>query len=64
MSLVLEKKVTQAINLIKQNKGKSNSNFFNAYLLLIIDSLKKNDFDQAKIYLSIRLIMHNKIDLI
>jgi len=52
MSLVLEKKVTQAINLIKQNKGKSNSNFFNAYLLLIIDSLKKNDFDQAKIYLS------------
>jgi len=52
MSLVLEKKVTQAINLIKQNKGKSNSNFFNAYLLLIIDSLKKDDFDQAKIYLS------------
>ena len=52
MSLVLEKKVIQAINLIKQNKGKSNSNFFNAYLLLIIDSLKKNDFDQAKIYLS------------
>ena len=40
-SLVLENKVSQAINIVKNNKGKSNSNFFEAYTLLIIDSLKK-----------------------
>ena len=46
-SLVLENKVSQAINVIKNNKYKDNSNFFEAYLLLILDSLKKNDFDDA-----------------
>ena len=46
-SLVLENKVSQAINVIKNNKYKNNSNFFEAYLLLILDSLKKNDFDDA-----------------
>ncbi len=51
-SLVLEKKVSQAINLIKQNLGESNSNFFDAYLLLILDSLKKNNLNQADLYLS------------
>ncbi len=51
-SLVLENKVSKAINIIKQNIGKNNSNFFDAYLLLIIDSLKKNDLDQANVYLS------------
>ena len=51
-SLVLEKKVSQAINLIKRNIGKNKTNFFESYLLLIIDSLKKNDLDQADIYLS------------
>ena len=51
-SLVLENKVSQAINIIKQNIGKKNTNFFDAYLLLILDSLKKDDFDQAYIYLS------------
>ncbi len=52
LSLVLEKKIPQVINLIKQNIGKDNTNFFEAYLLLTLDSLKKNDFNQAKIYLS------------
>ncbi len=52
LSLVLEKKISQAINLIKQNIGKDNTNFFEAYLLLTLDSLKKNNFNQAKIYLS------------
>ena len=50
-SLVLENKVSQAINVIRNNKGKNNSNFFDAHLLLIIDSLKKNDFEKANIYL-------------
>ena len=50
-SLVLENKISQAINLVKENKDKKNSNFFDAYLLLIIDSLKKNDLDKAQNYL-------------
>ena len=40
-SLVLEKKVLQAINTIKQNSKSKNINFYDAYLLLIIDSIKK-----------------------
>ena len=51
-SLVLENKVSRAINLIKNNKNKSNSNFFDAYLLLILDSLKKNNFEKASIQLN------------
>ena len=51
-SLILENKIPQAINIIKNNINKSNIDFFEAYLLLIIDSLKKNDFDKAEKYLS------------
>ena len=51
-SLVLENKIFQAINTIKQNKGKKNTDFFDAYLLLLIDSLKNNDFDLAYVYIS------------
>ena len=51
-SLVLEKKISQAINIVKQNAGKNNSNFFDAYLLLIVDSLKKNELNKAYNYLS------------
>ena len=50
-SLVLENKVSQAINLIKRNKNRSNSNFFDANLLLILDRLKKNDLNKANILL-------------
>ena len=50
-SLVLENKVIQAINVVKINKFKNNSNFFDAYLLLVIDSLKNNNFEKANIYL-------------
>ena len=46
-SLVLENKISQAINIVKQNQGKKNSNFFDANLLMIIDSLKKNDLDKT-----------------
>ena len=45
-SLVLENKVTQAINVIKKNKDKNNINFFEAHLLLILDSLKKSNFNK------------------
>jgi len=51
-SLVLENKVSQAINIIKQNEDKGNTNFFNAYLLLFIDSLKKNNLNLAFNFLS------------
>ncbi len=50
-SLVLENKILQAINVVKNNKNKSNTNFFDAYLLLILDSLKKNDYKKASFYL-------------
>ncbi len=47
-SLVLENKISQAINLIKLNKDNDNANFFDAHILLVIDSLKRNNFDKAK----------------
>ena len=47
MSLVLEDKVVQAINIIKTNGKKSNSDFFEAYILLALDSLKKNNINKA-----------------
>ncbi len=46
-SLVLENKVSRAINVIKRNKENSNSNFFDAKLLLILHSLKKDDLVSA-----------------
>tara|TARA_B100000902_G_scaffold387333_1_gene431267 strand:- start:878 stop:2563 length:1686 start_codon:yes stop_codon:yes gene_type:complete len=52
MSLALENKVAQAINLIKLNRGKKNTDFFEAHVLLILDSLKKNNLDQANKLLS------------
>ena len=49
-SLVLDNKVSQAINIIKRNLNKKNSNFFDAHLLLIVDSLKRNDLKKASSY--------------
>ncbi len=51
-SLVLENKISQAINVIKVNKVSNKNNFFDAYLLLILDSLKKKDFKKASIYIN------------
>ena len=51
-SLVLENKVLQAIQIIKQNYENENIDFFDSYLLLIIDSLK-NELDIAYEYISI-----------
>ena len=46
MSLVLEDKVLQAINFIKANSKKNNSEFFEAYILLALDSLKRNNVNK------------------
>ena len=46
-SLVLENKINKAINLVKSNKERENTNFFDAYLLLVLDNLKKGDFKKA-----------------
>ena len=46
-SLVLENKVNKAINLVKNNKNRYNTNFFDAHLLLILAELKKGDFKKA-----------------
>ena len=51
-SLVLENKIAQAINVIKNRIAKDNSDFFSAYILLAVDSLKKNNFKQAEKYLT------------
>ncbi|WP_435089903.1 tetratricopeptide repeat protein [Candidatus Pelagibacter bacterium nBUS_30] len=50
-SLVLDNKVARAINVITDNSNNTNSDFFDAYILLIVDSLKKNNFIQAEKYL-------------
>jgi len=47
LTLVLEDKVSQAINFIKINSTKNNSQFFEAYILLALDSLKKNNINKA-----------------
>ena len=49
----MEDKISQAINVVKNNFGEDNANFFDAYLLLIFDSIKKENFKQADLYLKI-----------
>ncbi len=51
-SLVLDNKVPQAINALNNNLKKSNSDFYDAYIILTIDSLKKNNFKKADKFLS------------
>ena len=51
-SLVLEGKVNTAIKELKSNENRKNSDFFEAYLLLIIDSINKNDFKKTTKYLN------------
>ena len=50
-TLVLESKVQQATNEIKQNLTKDNSNFFEAHLILALDSLKKKNYKKSKKHL-------------
>ncbi|MDA7573391.1 hypothetical protein N8745_03915 [Candidatus Pelagibacter sp.] len=65
-SLVLEGKTQQAINEIKQNITVNNSNFFEAHLILAIDSLKKKKYKKSKEYLekSYAFINNDRISLI
>ena len=65
-SLVLDNKVPQAINVIKNNGNKDNADFYDAYLILIIDSLKKNNFDEADKYLTqtLKFQDQNRINLV
>ena len=52
-SLAHESNVAQAINVVKNSSNKNNADFFDAYLLLIIDGLKKNNLEQAEKYLNL-----------
>ena len=65
-SLVLEDKVAQAINVIKNSSNKDNSDFFESHILLIIDSLKKNDFKTADKYLkkTLKFKEQNRFNLV
>jgi len=65
-ALVLEGKVQQAISEIKQNLTADNSNFFEAHLLLAIESLKRKNYKKSREYLqsSYEFINNNKLSLI
>ena len=65
-SLVLDNKVPQAINVLNNNVNKSNSDFYDAYIILIIDSLKKNNFKKADEYLtqSLKFQDEDRINLV
>ncbi|MDA7577464.1 hypothetical protein N8700_05570, partial [Candidatus Pelagibacter sp.] len=51
-SLVLENKVAQAINVIKNRNKEYTTDFFDSYILLVVDNLKKNNFKKADKYLT------------
>jgi len=51
-SLVLNQNATRAIKEIKFSENKKNSNFFESYLLLILDSIKKKDYEKSNFYLN------------
>ena len=65
-SLVLDGKVKKAINQIKQSSTKNNSDFFQANLLLAIDSLKNKNFKKSKVYIdrSYEFINNDRLSLI
>jgi len=56
-TLVLENKIAKAINVVKNNLRGSDIDFFDAYLLLILDSFKNNNFDEVELYLEKALIL-------
>ena len=65
-SLVLEGEVQQAAIEIKRNSTKNNSNFFEAYLILSLESLKNKRFKESKDYLerSSKFINNDRFALI
>ena len=46
LTLSINGQIQKSINIIKQNKSKNNSDFFEAKLLLIIDNFKKKNFKE------------------
>jgi len=65
-TLVLEGKVHQVTSVIKQNLTEGNSNFFEAHLVLALDSLKKKDYKRSKEQLqkSYEFINNDRLSLI
>jgi len=65
-ALVLEGKVQQATNAIKQNLTENNSNFFEAHLVLAVDSLNRKNYKKSKEHLqrSYEFINNDKLSLI
>jgi tetratricopeptide (TPR) repeat protein len=65
-ALVLEGKVQHAISEIKQNLTEDNSNFFEAHLVLALDSLKRKNYKKSKEHLqkSYEFINNDKLSLI
>ena len=65
-SLVIEGKVPQAISEVKQNLTENNSNFFEAHLILALDSLKKKNYKKSKEHLSksLKFINNDRLFLI
>ena len=65
-TLVLEGKVRQATSEIKQNSTEGNSNFFEAHLVLALDSLKRKNYKRSKEHLlkSYEFINNDKLSLI
>ena len=52
-SLILDKRVNEAIKELKINVNKKNSDFFEAYFLLILEDIKKNNYKKANKHLLI-----------
>jgi len=65
-TLVLEGKVQKAASEIKQNLTEDNSNFFEAHLVLALESLKRKNYKKSKEHLerSYKFINNNRLSLI
>ena len=65
-TLVLEGKVNLATSKIKKNLTENNSNFFEAHLILALDSFKKKDYRKSKDHLnqSLAFIENDRLSLI
>ena len=65
-TLVLEGNVQQAASEIKRNSREDNSNFFEAHLLLAVDSLKRKNYKKSKEHLqrSYEFINNDRLSLI
>ena len=51
-SLVLNGQIKDAIKQIKLSKNKNSANFFEAYVLLLVDSLQKQKFEKSDLILN------------